>query len=232
MRYKLILLIVLTISIMSGCMDTIVEKKVNTTGKLMEINYMDKDIIINGEDFPDFKLIHNVYYISPENLTLTLETEMGHRVYEIDANTTIPSGYRLYGGSESYSTDENSSNRYMLLQYKVFDSNVSLDDTINMTTEDIYIKNGFKYKHINNTYRGNVVVLESNVTNRTDMNITIILFGFDTIIGKIGVQDYKDKSLEESLKMLDIVFDRLKVKTKDVEPAKLSSIREGNKSKI
>lgn len=220
MKNKLIVLVLMMLVISSGCLRTGTEVKINTTVKLMTINYIDKNNIINGEDFPDFKLIGSTYYITPENLTLTLETETGHGVYEMNANTDVLKGYRLYGGSEAY----NSSKRYIVLQYKVFDSNESLNDTIDMTAEEIYIKNGFKYKPVNNTYKERVVILESNVTNYTDMNVIVILFGFDTVIGKIGVQDYNNKSLNESLKILDTVFDRIKVKTKEVKAAKLNVV--------
>ncbi len=221
---------------LSGCIDTGFESKIDTAGelvpeKLIKINYVDNDTILNGEDFPDFKLMDNVYYIAPENLSLTLETEMGHGVYEIDANTTILPGYRTYGESEVYNSSENnSSERYILLQYKVFDNNESLNDTIDMTARDIYAKRGYRYKPLNSTY-GRVVMLESNATNHTDMNIIIVLFGFDTVIGKIGVQDLKNKSLNESLKILEIVFDRIHVRTKEVRTAKLSGIRSSNMSK-
>lgn len=230
MKHKLILLVLAISIIWSGCINTGVKPTGNITEKFIKINYIDKNTIIKGEDFPDFKLVHNVYYIAPENLSLTSMTEMGHGVYEIDPNTTIISGYRIYGGSETYSSRENSSKRYMLLQYKVFDSNESLNYIIDMTAENIYIKNGYKYKSINNTHTGRVVVLESNVTNHTDMNVIIILFGFDTVIGKIGVQDSKDKSFSESLKILDIAFDRLKVRTKEVKAAKMGSIISSNMS--
>lgn len=228
MKNRLILL-VLAISIISiissGCIKTGVEPLSNVSGNLMKINYMDKNTIIKGEDFPDFKLADNIYYIAPENLSLTPEAEMGHGVYEMNPNVTAPQGYRIYGGSEAYNTSDNSSLRYMILQYKVFDSNASLDAILNSTATDIYIKNGYKYKPINTVYKGTVITLQSNVTNHTDMNITIILFRLDTMIGKIGVRDYSDKSLSESLKMLGITEDRLKVRTKEVKSAGMSSIQ-------
>lgn len=229
MRNKLIMLALAILIMSSGCLKTGVQPLSNVpniTGSIMKINYMDNTTIIKGADFPDFKLADNLFYIAPENLSLTPEAEMGHQVYEMNPKATIPQGYRIYGGSEAYNTNDNSSLRYMVLQYKVFDSNASLDAIINSTATDIYIKNGYKYKSING-YKGTVVVLQSNVTNRTDMNITIILFGFDTLIGKIGVRDYSDKSLSESLKILGIAEDRLKLKvgTKEVKPAGISSIQ-------
>lgn len=226
MRNKLILLILTISIILSGCINTGTETTsgVNTNPipeKVVKAHYVDQNTILNAEDFPDFKRIDNIYYIAPDNLSLTLETEMGHGVYEIDANATPLSGYRVYGGSETYNSDK----RYLLLQYKVFDTNENLNETINMTADEVYRKQGYKYVNIDKSHNGNIVLLESKVTNHTDMNVTIILFGFDTVIGKVGVQDYSNKSLDESLKILDIVFDRLKVKTKDVKAAKLSTIR-------
>jgi len=105
--------------ILSGCINTGVVTKDNTTGELLpgkfvKANYFDKDTIINEGDFPGFKSAYNMYYIAPENLSLTLETEMGHGVYEMPANETVPAGYRIYAGSEAY----NLSDRYILLQYK------------------------------------------------------------------------------------------------------------------
>jgi hypothetical protein len=227
MRYKLILLI-LTMSIMlSGCMD--MGTKNNTDqlvpGKMVNAHYIDKHTILNREDFPGFKQVNNVYYVAPENLSLTLETAMGHGILEMNESADVLPGYRIYGSSEAYNLSENSKERYILVQYQVFDTNESLDDTISMTAEDIYVKHGYKHVPMNNTHNGNVVILESNITNNTDMNVTIILFGFDTVIGKIGVQDFKDKSLSESLKILDIVFNRINVKTKEVKAAKLNLIR-------
>jgi hypothetical protein len=218
----------LTISILlSGCIDN--GSKVNATipDKLVKINYVDNRTILNGQDFPGFELVNNVYYVSSENLSLTLEAESGHGVYEVDANATIPPGYRLYGGSETY----NNSGRYLLLQYKVFDKNESLVDTINMTAEDIYIKKGYKYVSVNKSYKGTMVVVESNDTNVTGQNRIMILFGFDTVIGVVGVQDSKEKSINEALKILDIVSNRLNVRTKEVKVAKMSTIRSSNVSK-
>jgi hypothetical protein len=228
MRNKLIFMMLTISIILSGCID--IGTKDNTTGqlvpgKMVNAHYVNKSTIVTGEDFPDFKLVNSVYYIAPENLSLTLETEVGHNVYEMNSSTEPMPGYRIYGGSELYSSKENSTERYMLLQYKTFDNNESLADTINVTAEEIYIKRGYKYVSINNTYNGTVVVLESNVTNRTSTNVTIILFGFDTVIGKIGVQDSKDKYLNESLKMLGIVFNGIHVNTKEVKAAKLNLIR-------
>lgn len=233
MRYKLMLLILTISIILSGCIDLGNNSKDNVTGehipeKLVKINYVDQNTIIKAEDFPGFKLVNNIYYVAQENLSLTLEAESGHGIYEIDSNVTIPSGYRIYGGSEAYSLSE----RYILLQYKVFDKNDSLADTINMTAEEIYIKHGYKYVSVDKNYKGTMVVLESNITNSTDTNVIIILFGFDTVVGKVGIQDSKDKSLNEALEMLDIVSNRLNIKTKDVEVVKLSTIRSSNTSNI
>jgi hypothetical protein len=221
MRYKLIMLVLIISIMLSGCIRTNVEPNVPSIGNLMKINYMDKNTIIKGTDFLDFKLADNLYYIAPENLSLTPEAEMGHGVYEMNPNATTPQGYRIYGGSEAYNTSDNSSLRYMLLQYKVFDSNASLNDIINSTATD-YTQNGYEYRSIGSPYKGTAVMLQTNVTNHTDMNITIILFGFDTIIGKIGVRDYNNKSINESLKILGIAENRLNFRTKEVKPAEMS----------
>lgn len=212
MNYKLTLLIIISV-ILSGCMyGSEQPKNITESDRYIKVKYVEKDNIIKTEDFPDFKLIHNIYYVTSENVSLTLQTEIGHGTYVINKSDDVPQGYRLYGGSEAY----NSSERYLLLQYKVFDDNEDLNDVISMTIED-YIQKGFEFRSLDNASRGDVFILESNVTNRTDMNITIILFGFDTVIGKIGVQDYKNKSLDESLKILDIVYDRLNVNIKEVK---------------
>lgn len=230
MRYKLMLLMLTISIILSGCIDLSNDSKTGVAipEKLVKINYLGQNTIMNEQDFPGFKLIHNVYYVSSENLSLTLDAESGHGVYEVDSNATIPPGYRIYGESEAYNLSE----RYILLQYKVFDKNDSLADVINATAEDIYIKRGYKYVSVDKSYKGNMVVLGSGVANRTDMNVTIILFGFDTVVGKIGIQDYNNDSLSEALKVLDIFSDRLNVKTKEVEVAKMSTIRSSNTSKV
>ncbi len=225
MRHKLILLMLTMSIILSGCVEANDEKiGVTIPEKTVKINYFEKNRIIDEEDFPGFELVENVYYVASENLSLTLEAETGHGVYEVDENVTIPPGYRIYGGSESY----NLSGRYILVQYKVFDKNDSLTDTINATAEDIYIKRGYKYVPVNDKFKGTKVVLESNVSNSTDKNRIMILFGFGTVIGVVGVQDSKDKSLDESLKILDIVSNRLNIKTKEVKVVKMSTIRSNN----
>lgn len=225
MRYKLIMLVLTLSIVLSGCLRTSIEPNTGLGESLMKINYVDNVTIIKGTDFPDFRLADNLYYIAPENLSLTPEAEMGHGVYEMSPSATTPQGYRIYGGSEAYNTSDNSSMRYMILQYKVFDSNASLDAIINSTVTDIYIKNGYRLVPINAPYKGIAVALQSNVSNHTDMNITIILFKLDTMIGKIGVRDYSGKSFNESLKMLGIAEGRLKVRTKEVKSAGMSSIR-------
>ncbi len=180
----------------------------HTPEKLLKINHLSSSTILNGEDFPGFELVENVYYAAPENLSLTLEAETGHGGYEIDENMAIPPGYRIYGGSESY----NLSGRYILVQYKVFDKNDGLVDAINATAEDIHIKHGYKYVLVNNDFKGTMVILESGATGANDQNIVIILFAFDTVIGYISVQDSNDKSLNEALELLDIVSNRLNVR--------------------
>ncbi len=180
----------------------------HTPEKLLKINHLDSSTILNGEDFPGFELTKNVYYVSPENLSLTLGSESNNEVYEIDTNTTIPPGYVVYGGFETYSNGE----RYLLLQYKVFDKNDGFAHTINMSAEDIYTKYGYRYVSVDKSYKGTMVILESGVTSTNDQNIVIILFAFDTVIGYISVQDSNDKSLNEALELLDIVSNRLNVR--------------------
>ncbi len=230
MRYKLILLMLTISIILSGCVNLGNDEKIDVSipEKTVKINYFEKNRIINEEDFPGFELVENVYYVTSENLSLTLEAETGHKVYEVDENVTIPPGYRIYGGSESY----NLSRRYIFVQYKVFDKNDSLPDTINATAEDVYIKHGYKYVPVDNEYKGTRVVLESDVPNSTDKNRIMILFGFDTVIGIVGVQDSKDKSLDESLKVLDIVSNRLNIKTKEIKVTKMSTIRSSNSNSM
>jgi len=218
MRNKLVVLILLII-ILSGCISGKQPKNNIGQDRYIKIKYIEKNnSIITGEDFPDFKLIDRIYYISRENISLTLQTEGSHGSLIINDSDNVPEGYRVYGVSEAY----NSSGRYMLLQYKVFDSDERLNDSVNVTVFD-YIKRGFKHRLLSshNVYKGRIFILESNATNRTDMNVTIVLFEYDTIVGKIGVQDLKDRSLNESLKILDRVFEKLKVNTKEVKAARV-----------
>lgn len=220
------LLIVTILVILSGCIYDDKQPKNNIVEdeKYITVKYIDKGNIINPEDFPDFKLIYNIYYVTPENISLTLQTEMGHGTLAINGSNDVPQGYRIYGSSEIY----NSSERYLLLQYKVFDNDEDLNGSIDVTVDD-YVQNGFELKSYNNSYnnsyKGKISILESNVTNSTDMNVVIILFGFDTAIGKIGVRDHKDLSLNESLKILDMVSDGLKINTKDVKSEKMNTSR-------
>ena len=220
MRYKTIVPMIIIISaILSGCVFKPEEKLLpaNWDKDNLTIKYTDnRNTIITKEDFPDFKLVDHLYFITLKNVSLTLETEGSHRsgsanASDINISDEIPEEYRLYGESESY----NSNNRYIFLQYKVFDKDTRLNDSMNLTAYD-YIKNGFQPVLLNNaSYKGRVFILE-NATNITGMNRTIVLFGYDTVIGKIGVQDYKTKSLNESLRILNFVYDRLRVSTKNV----------------
>jgi hypothetical protein len=211
MKNKLLVLMVLLSALSSGCIFEPQEKllPVNYDQKNITINYVVTTSILDKNDFPDFNLKDHIYFVFPENLSLTLDTESSHGTGTVDASSEIPNGYRIYGSEEAY----NSSKRFMLLQYKVFDNGDRLNDSMNLTVTD-YVNHGFKSKILNGTYKGRIFALENETK---DMNITIILFGYDTIIGKIGVQDYKDKSLNESLKILDIVQDRLKINTKQVQ---------------
>jgi hypothetical protein len=212
MRNKLLVLMVLLSSVLlSGCIFEPQEKllPVNYDQTNITIKYVVTSSILDKNDFPDFNLKDHIYFVYPENLSLTLDTESLHGTGAVDATNEIPKGYRIYGSEEAY----NSSKRFILLQYKVFDNDGRLNDSMNLTATD-YINHGFKSKILNGTYKGRIFALENETK---DMNITIILFGYDTIIGKIGVQDYKDMSLNESLKILDIVEDRLKINTKQVQ---------------
>jgi hypothetical protein len=211
MKNELLVLIVLSSALLSGCIFEPQQKLLpaNYNQKNITINYVVTPRILDKNDFPDFNLKNHIYFVAPENLTLTLETESTHGASAVDASIEIPKGYRIYGSEEAY----NSSTRYILLQYKVFDNEVRLNDSMNLTLID-YANHGFKSKILSGTYKGRIFVLENETK---DMNITIILFGYDTIIGKIGVQDYKTKSLNESLKILDLVENRLKIGTKQVQ---------------
>lgn len=223
---------------MSGCVSKPKEEllpegynKENST-----IKYINSGSILTEKDFPEFKPVDHVYFVSQENVSLTLESENVHRAYIVNASDTIPEGFRIYGGSELY----NSSKRYILLQYKVFDKDDKLNDSLSITVQE-YTQNGFKTKTLKDmngekgNYKGKIVVLENNMTNVTTtnmtaanaaMNIVVILFNYDTILGKIGVLDYNNKSINESLEILDIALDRLKVNTKQVKMAKIDTFQE------
>lgn len=221
MKYKLIISISILILVLSaGCIfekEKMPEEKMT---KKITVKYLDSRPIITKEDFPDFDLLGRAYYIAQENMSTSLEIEGIHRETLINASDEMPEGYRIYGVTEAYNTI--SENRYMLLQYKVFDSKKKLNDSMNMTVLD-YSKEGFRYKTLdNNSYDERIFILESdNITNISGVNVTIILFGYDTVIGKIGVQDSKERSFDEAIKMLDIILDRLTINTKDVVPAKM-----------
>lgn len=214
MKYELIILLTISV-ILAGCIDKPEEKLLpaNYKENLITVKYVENSgSILTKEDFPGFELIDSVRFISQDNISTTLETESVHNTLVINASDEVPTGFRQYGGSEGY----NLSDRYLLLQYKVYDNNEKLNESLNLTAHN-YIKNGFRPKALNGTnYTQRIFVLQSNVSGRTDMNITMILFGYDTILGKIGVKDYTDKSLEESLKIFDIAVDRLKVGKKEV----------------
>lgn len=232
-------IIILVISAMlAGCIDKTLP--VNNTGndsEVLVINYIDDTSILTKEDFPDFEPMIHEYAIASENMTVTVNTEGSHSTYLVYAGEEIPDGYRIYGSSESYNSSEyinksldknvskNVTERYILLQYKVFDDDKKIDYLLNMTVST-YTKSGFKSKVLNNTnvtYKGRVFILES--TNDVGMNRIIILFGYNTVIGKVAVQDYGDRSLEESLKILNIAFDRIKVNTKNVSIVKEDIIK-------
>ncbi len=211
MKNKLLVLVIISSALLSGCIFEPQEKLLpaNYNQKNITIKYVVTTNILDKNDFPDFNLKDHLYFVSPENLSLTLDTESSHGTGAVDASIEIPRGYRIYGSEEAY----NSSKRFILLQYKVFDNDDKLNDSMNLTVTD-YVNHGFKSKILNGTYKGRIFALENETK---DMNVTIILFGYDTVVGKIGVQDYKDKSLNESLKILNIVEDRLKINTKQVQ---------------
>ena len=232
--------------ILSGCItETLPENITGKTGKeLIKIKYLDNDPIITKEDFPDFDFLDRVYYIARENLTVSLEVEGSHGEVMVNDTKNIPAGYRIYGVSEAYNSSKNISkinnlsnnkndsyNRYLLLQYKVFDTKEKLNDSLELTVFD-YARKGFKHRLLNNSnnsdngsinkkYKGSIFIFESNEINMTDSNVTIVLFGYDTVLGKIGIRDSKDRSFNEAIKVLDLVFDRLKINTKDVETARI-----------
>lgn len=229
MRHKLVIPIIILSVMLAGCIsEKLPENATSDTEKKITIKYVDRNPIVTDKDFPDFKLLDRIYYVAQENLTTSLEIEGIHRESSINDTQNVPDGYRIYGLSEAYNSSEDADNydRYMLLQYKVFDSNEKLNDSINLTIIN-YVRAGFKSKVLDNetlknaSYKGRVFIFESNITNRTDANVTIILFGYDTILGKIGVQDSKDRSFTEALKMLGMVFDRLEINTKRVKPTKI-----------
>jgi hypothetical protein len=226
--------------ILSGCITEPLPENITKTKESIKIKYLDGNPIITKEDFPDFDLLDRVYYIARENLTVSLEVEGSHGEIVVNNTKDIPTGYRIYGVSEAHNSSKNMSNtnnqnnknekydRYLLLQYRVFDSKEKLDDSLNLTVSD-YAQKGFKHRLLNNgnndsnnkKYKGRTFIFESNEINRTDSNITIVLFGYDTVLGKIGVRDSKDRSFNEAIKILDLMFDRIKIKSKDVEMAKI-----------
>ena len=253
MRNKLVIpIIILIISVvLAGCIYKPKEELLpeGYNKEVITINYIEnRGPMITKQDFPDFQSVGHDYFISQENISLSLNSESVHGTYIINSSDEIPEGYRLFGGSEIY----NASKRYILLQYKVFDQNESLSNSMDVTTNG-YVEQGFRTKILNNsaykdniTSKGRIILLELNDINTTnisttdrsnttngsnttraniapDMNVVIVLFGFDDIIGKIGVQDYKNRSLDESLAILDIVYDRLKIGTKQVKVDKIDT---------
>lgn len=246
----LIVLIIVSV-LFAGCIQEKIPGE-QSSNKTRAIKYIEnRQPIITRTDFPDLHLIEHVYFVTSDNLTVSLYTESSHGSFIVNGSTEIPEGFRVYGSSETY----NSSRGYLLLQYKVFDDNERLNDSMNMTVVD-YVRNGFVPRVLNNSkYTQRIFVLEStmeninkraleninnkiNATNKTDVtnitkiknmeknltlsdkdkdtNVTYVLFGYDTLIGRIGVKDSKDKSLNQSLKILDMVLEGLRVGTKNV----------------
>lgn len=246
------LIILMIVSVLfAGCIQEKIPGE-QSSNKTRAINYIEnRQPLITKGDFPNFDLIQHIYFVTSDNLTVSLYTESSHRSFIVNGSEDIPEGFRVYGSSETY----NSSQGYLLLQYKVFDDNERLNDSMNMTIVD-YVRSGFVPKVLNGSkYTQRIFVLEStveninkraledinnkiNATNETDVtnitrikniaknmtlsdkdknvNMTYILFGYGTLIGRIGVKDSKDKSLNQSLKILDIVLERLRVGTKNV----------------
>lgn len=230
-RKMLLILLVISISLsgLSGCINKSEVLKNDTREEVVKLKYIENlDPIITNGDFPDFKLIEHKYFVIPENITLSLETESFHGTIAVNASKGVPNKTRLYGGSEQYNTGD----RYILLQYKIFDKEDKLNDSMNMTIGE-YIKAGFKTisvdKNLSDIFNGKrIFVLElknanrsnttngsniANAVNKSDANIIVILFGYDTVLGKVGIKDSKDMSLDESLKVLDITLNRLKIKS-------------------
>lgn len=239
-----ILIILMIASVLfAGCIQNGETLKGQSLNNTRTIKYIEnREPLITKADFPDFNLLEYVHFVTSDNLTVSLYTETSHGGFIVNGSEQIPEGFRVYGSSEAY----NSSQGYLLLQYKVFDDNDRLNDSMNTTVFD-YIRNGFLSKSLNNSkYTQRIFILESsmeNINNRTtknnintnatngttnvtkmrnnidkdkDINVTYILFGYDTVLGRIAVKDYKDKSLNESLKILDIALERLRVGTKNV----------------
>lgn len=215
-----IILIILVSVLLAGCISkqsTILGKN-NTNSSMISIKYLeDNGPIISN----DSNVLERYIFLAPINLSNTIETESAHGGgMIINAKDNIPQGFRIYGISETY----NSSKKYVLVQYKVFDSDVNndLNNSIDLTVHQ-YVGNGFNTKivrNINNSIasKGRIIVLESNGSsaNITNVpkgnNVIIILFGFDTMIGKIGVEDNKNLSLNESLDILNTFYDKIKIK--------------------
>lgn len=228
MKYKLVIPIIILSVILSGCLSEETKNVTDMVDEKITIKYLGYDPIIVKEDFPDFSLLDRVYFIAQENMTVSLEIEGIHGENVVNSTDKIPNGYRIYGVSEAYNSSKNTDKygRYLLLQYKVFDSNDRLNDSLNLTAVN-YLEAGFKSKILSNDtlenkdYKGRIFVFESNTTNRTDVNVTIILFGYDNLLGKIGVQDSTNRSFAEAMTTLDMVFERLEINTKKVEPARI-----------
>lgn len=266
------LIVLMIVSVLfAGCIEKKEEVKGQSLNDTRTIKYIeDRQPLITKEDFPDFGLVEHVHFVTSDNLTVSLYTEASHGGFVINGSDNISEGFRVYGSSETH----NSSQRYLLLQYKVFDDGDGLNDSMNITVIG-YIRDGFTSKVLNDSkYVQRMFILDSSVeninnrkleninkiinamndtngTNATNitrlkniaknltlsdkdknMNITYILFGYDTIIGRIAVKDSKDKSLDESLKILDITLERLRIGTKNVtmNTSAFRNMDAGNKS--
>lgn len=247
-RLKIVIPMILLVAsvILSGCIDNDQKIPINKVrdNETLIINYLSKVPILAKEDVPDFELMDRYYFAAADNITVSVRTEGSHRTTIINDSDKVQNGYRIYGGSELYNSSKNidlnknlsldqnlSKNlteRYILLQYKTFDTKQDLNYVLNMSVST-YAKAGYRSKVLNDTniaYKGRIFILES--TNEVGVSRTIILFGNDTVLGKIAVQDSKDRSLNESLKILDIVSDRLNINTKEVKIVKSGVIKAFN----
>lgn len=227
-QYKLILLLILSVAL-AGCVNVKTINTSQTNESVLVKSIENRGPILTKEDFPDFKLTSQNYAITPTNLSISLDTESVHGAYVINAAEPIPQGFRVVADSEVYNSLNNGSDqRYILVQYKVYDIDTKLNESMDLTVNQ-YTQNGFTTRALKNFYSDKrVFVLENGVSNQNvsinkNMNVTIILFGYGSVVGKIGVEDTKDKSLNESLKILNIVSDRLNIKTEKVEAQKMGS---------
>ncbi len=214
MKYKLMMTFaILIISLVSsGCIFKPQEKLLppGFDQQNMTIKYIENGTILDKNEFPGFNLSAHIYFVSPDNMPMTLDTEGSHNMNAVDASIQIPSGFKIYGNGEAYIA---MSQRFMRLQYKVFDNDYMLDDLLNTTVLNMTSK-GFISKKANGTYKGRVFVFENNTK---DISTDIVLFKYDTVIGMIEVRDSGNNSINESLKILSNIQNKLKVNEKQIQ---------------